>query len=196
MKISPRSLAFDIDGVLADPLPLFLDIAMAKHDIHSIRYEDMVCYRLDECLDIQPDILQSIISDLIDGNYASSLQPMDGVKPVLTRLSTQSKPLLFVTARPYPGPLNRWFADEFGFDAEDIEIVSTGSFEAKADILHERGITHFIEDRLDTCHLLSQENITPILYRQPWNREKHPYAEVSNWRDIETLIAFQTGDGR
>ena len=191
MKISPRSLAFDFDGVVADTMHLFLDIAMAKHNIHSIRYEDMVCYALDECLDLQPEVLQSIISDLIEGSYTASLRPMNGVKPVLKRLSEESKPLLFVTARPHPGPMNRWFADEFGFGAEDIETVSTGSFEAKTDILLERGITFFVEDRLDTCHLLSQKDITPILYKQPWNREKHPFTEVSSWGDIEALIAFQ-----
>ncbi len=190
MKITPGFLAFDIDGVVADTMNLFLDIARVKHNITSMRYEDIVCYSLEECLDMDPAVLESIISDLIDGNYTIPLKPMDGVKPVLTRLSGEAKPLLFVTARPYPGPVNCWLDEQFGFGAKDVEIISTGSFDAKADILLERGITHFVEDRLDTCHLLSECGITPILYRQPWNRETHPFMEVSSWREIESLIAF------
>lgn len=191
MNITPGSLAFDIDGVVADTMNLFLDIARVKHNITSVRYEDISCYALEECLDMNPDVLQSIISDLIDGTYAVPLNPMDGVKSVLTRLSGEVKPLLFVTARPYPGPVSNWFEEQFGFGSADIEIISTGSFDAKADILLGRGVTHFVEDRLDTCRLLCERDITPILYKQPWNREAHPFTEVSNWREIESLIAFR-----
>ncbi|RLC33004.1 MAG: haloacid dehalogenase, partial [Deltaproteobacteria bacterium] len=31
---------------------------------------------------------------------------------------------------------------------------------------------------------------TPVLFRQPWNREAHHFTEVNNWRELESLIEF------
>lgn len=38
--INPVSVAFDIDGVIADAMTLFLDIARDIFHINGIRYED------------------------------------------------------------------------------------------------------------------------------------------------------------
>lgn len=38
--INPVSVAFDIDGVIADAMTLFLDIARDVFHINGIRYED------------------------------------------------------------------------------------------------------------------------------------------------------------
>ena len=38
--IHPASVAFDIDGVIADTMTLFLDIARDVFHINGIRYED------------------------------------------------------------------------------------------------------------------------------------------------------------
>jgi hypothetical protein len=38
--IHPASVAFDIDGVIADTMTLFLDIAGDVFHINGIRYED------------------------------------------------------------------------------------------------------------------------------------------------------------
>ena len=70
------------------------------------------------------------------------------------------------------------------------DIVATGSFEAKADVLLERNVTCFVEDRLDTCFLLERAGITPILFKQPWNRQPHGFVEVGSWSELEALIHF------
>ena len=59
-----------------------------------------------------------------------------------------------------------------------------------ADILSERNISYFVEDRLETCFPLQGAGITPILFKQPWNRKNHPFIEVGNWRELESLIKF------
>ena len=37
---------------------------------------------------------------------------------------------------------------------------------------------------------LSAAGFEPIVYRQPWNRESHPFIEVGDWQELENLIAF------
>jgi len=44
--INPASVAFDIDGVIADTMTLFLDIARDVFHINGIRYEDILSYNL------------------------------------------------------------------------------------------------------------------------------------------------------
>ena len=39
--IDPTSVAFDIDGVIADTMALFLDIARKEYRVNGICYEDM-----------------------------------------------------------------------------------------------------------------------------------------------------------
>lgn len=186
--IDPSSVAFDIDGVIADTMTLFLDIARDEYNIQNIRYEDISTYMLEECLDIDKKIIHDIIVKLIDGNYTSVLKPIHGAPDVIGRIGKHYSPVLFVTARPHLGPIHQWMKQELPLEPQAIDIIATGSFEAKADILKSRGISYFVEDRLDTCFLLKDAGITPILFKQPWNRQQHPFIEVSTWQELESLI--------
>jgi len=189
--IDPNSIAFDIDGVVADTMTLFIDIARNEFNINGIRYEDITCYMLEECIDIDSNLIEAIISRLLDRSHTIQLEPIDGAPDVLSRLVRHHSPILFVTARDYVGPIYDWIKNILPFaDPSSIEVIATGSFEAKADILSNRGISYFVEDRLETCFQLNESGITPVLFKQPWNRKDHPFIEVSNWREIEALIKF------
>ncbi len=190
--INPACLAFDIDGVVADTMKLFLDIARDEYNINDIRQEDMSRYILEECLDIDTKIIDAIIVKLLDGNYTPRLEPIDGAVDVITRLARKHSPVLFVTARPYLEPICEWVMNVLPIEPSEIEVVATGHFEAKLDILQSKSISYFVEDRLDTCFLLKEAGITPVIYKQPWNRESHPFVEVDNWRELESLINFET----
>ncbi len=61
MMIDPAAVAFDVDGVIADTMTLFLDIARDEFGINGITYEDMTCYILEECLDIDPAVITAIL---------------------------------------------------------------------------------------------------------------------------------------
>ena len=196
MKIDPNRLAFDIDGVLADTMTLFLDIARDEFGINGISIEDITCYELEACLDIEPDIQAAITERLLDGNHAATLKPIDGVADVLPRLASISRQLLFVTARPYIGPIEKWILDTCGLASDAIKVVATGSFSAKAEVLLDHGIRHFVEDRLETCFELHKVGIEPVVFRQPWNREKHPFTEVGDWLELESLIDFVKQGGK
>jgi len=189
--IDPKSLAFDIDGVFADTMTLFLDIARDEHNINSIKYEDITTYFLEECLDIDTKTINEIIIRIMDGGYAAELKPLYGAVDVLSRIGRDHGPLLFVTARPYIGPIHDWILKLLPFEPELIDVVATGSFEDKADVILSKGYSCFVEDRLDTCFLLKDAGINPVLFKQPWNRGSHPFLAVGTWRELESMIGFK-----
>jgi len=188
--IDPSSVAFDIDGVIADTMSLFLDIARDEFNVDGIRYEDITCYNLVDCIDLDPEIIESVVTRILDGNYAAPLKPIQRAPEVLTRIGRHHSPILFVTARPYLGPIRNWLSDMLSLDPESVDVVATGTHERKAEILLDRNISCFVDDRLETCYALYEAGIVPILFKQPWNRESHPFVEVGNWGELEALIEF------
>ncbi len=188
--IDPASVAFDVDGVIADTMTLFLDIARDEFDVSGIRYEDMTCYALEECLDIDPAVIRAILVRILAGSYSAPLKPMAGAAEVLTRLIRYRNPLLFVTARTGPGPMREWFRKLLPVHPGAFRVIATGTFEAKTDVLQKHGIRYFVEDRLETCFKIKAAGIEPVVYSQPWNREHHPFMEVQNWSELELLIDF------
>ncbi|MBW2407556.1 MAG: haloacid dehalogenase [Deltaproteobacteria bacterium] len=188
--IDPSSLAFDIDGVFADTMTLFLDIAREEYKIRDVKYEDITCYTLEKCVNMDPALIDAILTQIMDGTHKASLKPMPGARNVLTRLGRLHSPILFVTARPNREPIYEWIQSILSFDSDSIDVVATGSFDAKVDVLSTRGISYFVEDRLETCYPLSEAGVTPIIFKQPWNRERHPFVEVGTWKELESLIQF------
>ncbi len=188
--INPSSVAFDVDGVFADTMTLFLDIAQKEYGINWIRPEDITCYSIEDCLDIDKNIVQDILNRILDGRYDMTLKPITGAPEVLTKLGESQKQLLFVTARPYLGPIHDWMLSILPLKSDSIEIVTTGTFEGKPDVLLSRNIAYFVEDRLETCFRLKEAGITPVLFKQPWNRKAHPFIEIETWGDLEELIEF------
>ncbi len=189
--IDPRRVAFDIDGVIADTMQLFIDIAREVYSITTVRYESITRYDLNTCLDIESELISEIVQRITEGNYPCCLEPIPGARRVLNRLR-KFGPILLVTARPKLGPIKAWVDQMLGADSSDIEMIATGSFEAKPDVLLQKDVAFFVDDRLDTCFLLQQYDITPLVYVQPWNRQRHPFLEVDGWRQLELLIDWET----
>ena len=188
--IDPAALAFDIDGVIADTMHLFLDILKDHYDVHTVRYNDITSYRLDECLDLDEAVLEGAINRILEGRYRAALAPMPGAAEVLRRIAASTGRILMVTARPSAEPIQPWMNALLDGQHHRARIVATGSFEDKIDVLLENGIGWFVEDRLETCHLLDAAGITPVVFRQPWNREPHDYLTVGTWQELESRIDF------
>jgi 5'(3')-deoxyribonucleotidase len=190
MMIDPESLAFDFDGVLADTMTLFIDIAREEYHINGIRYKDMTSYNLQDCLEMDPEIIFAIIVKILEGNYSATLKPMAYAPEILARINRYHNPILLVTARPHADPVHDWVQEALPLDPASIEVVATGTFEGKAEVLLNRKISFFVEDRLETCFSIMEAGITPVVYRQPWNRKSHPFVEVGNWCELASLIDF------
>jgi uncharacterized HAD superfamily protein len=186
------NIAFDIDGVFADTMALFLDIGRKDYGINHIRYQDITEYFLEECLDIDPEIIRVIINRILEGDFEPELKPIDGAVEVLSEIA-KAQPLLFVTARPELSTIKEWVHTVLPLRPSDIEVIATGTLEAKGDVLNARGIRYFVEDCLEVCYMLREHAITPILFSQPWNRSSHhPFREVSSWAEIRALVSLHS----
>lgn len=188
--IHPSSMAFDIDDVVADTMSLFLEIARHEYRLDNFRHADITSYMVEDCIDIDKGILETIFSRIIDGNFSIPLLPLAGAPEVLSRLSRYHRPLLFVTARPSLDSISDWIQRILPLDRTSIDIVATGAFDRKADVLVNRNISYFVEDRLETCYTLEAAGVTPILFKRPWNRKAHPFTEVGSWSELEEMIDF------
>jgi len=190
VKIDPTRIAFDFDGVVADTMGLFIEMAREIHGIDTLRYEEITSYNLYESLDIDADVLFDLSCRIIDGPYPMPLKPIKGSLRILKRLAGYQQPLLFITARPHVGPIEKWLYQETGLGQGRLEIVATGDYAPKAEELLRRGMTHFVEDRLETCFHLAEKGLCPIVFKQPWNRSEHPFTGVTDWGELEQLIDF------
>jgi hypothetical protein len=180
------SIAFDIDGVVANTMGLFINIAREKYNL-SIQYEQIIRYDITQCLDIEFNIVWDILQQIVNGNHSQPLEPMDQAVEVLQKLC-QNQKLLFVTARPDANALVPWFLKTLQLAESQFHIVATGDFQQKISVLKDHRIQFFVEDRMETCRLLNKHGLIPIVFCQPWNREPHEFIEVDNWDEIYELI--------
>ncbi len=187
-------LAFDIDGVVADIMTTFLDLARERFDVgHHLRYEDITTFKLEECLDLEPRIIQILIRELIDRPHELTVEPFPQAVPVLQRLAREA-PLIFVTARDQAEPIEAWLHRALApVPPGAIKVLATGDPDTKIHYLKDHAIEFFVEDRLETCFHLKGHGITPILFAQPWNRQPHPFIEVADWPELASLL-FEEGD--
>ncbi len=188
--INPGSVAFDFDGVVADTMRLFIKVARNEHQIDSLTYDGLTCYNLLECTDLDENTLIDIVDRIQDGRYSDPLEPITGAADVLQRLGDQYSPLVFITARSHAKPVDDWLHRVLSLDPEKIEVVPTGSYDAKADELTRRKISFFVEDRLETCYQIQEAGVVPVVFKQPWNRETHPFKEVDSWYELDSMIAW------
>ena len=189
MEISPKEIAFDIDGVVADTFRVFVDRARDEYG-YQFHYEDITEYDFRQVVDIDEEISEQIIRSLMNHPIENHIKPIEGAVALLTKLSSAS-PLLFVTARPHKAPILNWVCSQLSnVDVDLIRLEATNTHREKIPILLENGIRYFVEDRLDTCYLLEEVSIVPIVYQQPWNRRPHHFPEVKSWDEISTMIRW------
>ena len=113
----------------------------------------------------------------------------------LSRLA-EEVPLVFVTARDRPEPIQLWLNRTLApVPSRSIWVMATGDPDTKLHYLRAHAIEYFVEDRLETCFDLARAGITPIVFAQPWNRQPHPFLEVAGWPDLARLLFEDKGEG-
>ena len=188
-------LGFDIDGVVADIMTTFLDMAQERYGPHPFSYEDITAFYLEDCLGFDPSIVSALLRELIDRPHELAVEPFPQAVPVLSRLAEEN-PLVFVTARDRSEPIQLWLNRTLApVPSRAIWVMATGDPDTKLHYLRVHAIEYFVEDRLETCFDLAKEGITPIVFAQPWNRKPHPFLEVSGWPDLAKLLFEDNGGG-
>jgi uncharacterized HAD superfamily protein len=188
-------LGFDIDGVVADIMTTFLDMAQERYGPHPFSYDDITTFYLEDCLGFDPSVVAALIRELIDRPHELAVEPFPQAVPVLSRLAEEA-PLVFVTARDRPGPIQLWLNRTLApVPSRSIWVMATGDPDTKLHYLRAHAIQYFVEDRLETCFDLAQAGITPIVFAQPWNRKPHPFLEVAGWPELARLLFEDNGGG-
>ena len=186
-RIDPAVLGFDFDGVIADTAETFLRLACEKYRHCDVRLEDITSFEVEDCLDVAPEIVQSIFMEVLLDSIGTGLKPMPGAVNVLGEL-TEHAEVTVVTARPQPGPVRAWLTTVLPKSTcSRIHIIAMGAHDDKARHIKQQGLTHFIDDRAETCTQLDGAGICSIVFSHPWNTNRHNLPTVSSWQDIRSL---------
>ncbi len=188
--IDPRLLAFDIDGVVADTMAIFVRLAHEKYGLTRLSQQDMICYNLYECLCLEKEIIDDLIRLTLDEEHTMQIPPVPGAPEVLTELA-RVVPLRFITARIWPESITQWLLTILpGVPHERVTVIASGAPETKLDILNGLDIRYFLEDRIETCRHLKEAGIEPLLFDQPWNRNEQAdgFIRVRNWMQLKEWV--------
>lgn len=190
MHISPQTIGFDIDCVVADTMSAFIDLAQKDYEL-TIRPEEITSFQVEECLDVSPRIIHDIFTRLLEEPLESGLEPMEHAVSILTELSLQA-PLTFITARPTKKPIAHWLQNVLGESVFDrVNLIATGEHDGKLAHIENAGLHSFIDDRVPTCLQLAQNGFQSIVFSQPWNQGRHSLPTVESWLCIKDLCLGQ-----
>lgn len=186
-KIHPAEIGFDFDGVIADTVEAFIRIACEQYAHCGIRPEDITHFSVEQCLDMEAGIAESIFLQILNDSVGSGLLPMPGAVEVLGEMSNHGQ-VTIVTARPEAEPVHHWLHTVFPDPVwSSIRVVAMGDHDDKARHINNLGLTAFVDDRAETCLQLRSAGIHAIVFAQPWNRDRHSLPTVRTWADIRTL---------
>ncbi len=187
MRIDPKLIGFDIDGVISNTSEAFLRILEQKYGIGGIKATDITEFDVSKCLAIAPEIIDRIFGILLRNPIEAELQPMPHAVTVLREIG-QHAPLTFITARPEPQPIAAWLRYILGHDTfSKVRLTAMGDHDGKAEYIRKSGLEYFIDDRHQTGLELVRHGITPLVFRQPWNEGRHNLLSVSSWGEIGDL---------
>ena len=187
MKIDPGKIGFDFDGVVADTMEAFIRLADQDYAI-KVSPSEITEFMVEECLDIDQEIINDIFGRLLLDPLGVGLEPMTDAIRVLEELAWEA-PLTFITARPEVEPVAAWLDCHLSSKIfAQSRLIATGDHDGKAEHIREMGLSYFVDDRADTCNVLAQDQgIIPIIYDQPWNRGKHNLDSVCSWQGIREM---------
>jgi len=186
-KIHPAEIGFDFDGVIADTVEAFIRIACEQYAHCGIRPEDITDFSVEQCLDMDAGIAESIFLQILQDSVGTGLLPMPGAVQVLCELTGQAQ-VSIVTARPEAEPVHHWLQTIFPDPVwPHIRVVAMGDHDDKARHIKDLGLSTFIDDRAETCLQLRSAGIRSIVFAQPWNLDRHDLPTVCSWADIRTL---------
>lgn len=186
-RIHPAEIGFDFDGVIADTVEAFLRIACEQYDHCGFRPEDITHFSVEQCLDMEAGIVESIFLQILRDSVGTGLLPMPGAVEVLSELTGRAE-VTIITARPEADPVDHWLRTVFPQRVRrQIRVVAMGDHDDKARHIKQLGLSSFVDDRAETCLQLSREGIRSIVFAQPWNRERHNLPTVRSWEEIRGL---------
>lgn len=186
-RVHPSKLGFDFDGVIADTGEAFIRLACEQYGLCDFELEQVTTFAVEDCLDLDAGVAESIFLQILNDSIGSGLKPMKGAVQVLGELAAAAT-VTIVTARSLPQPVHDWLKVTFPAPVfQRMEVIAMGDHDDKPRHVRQLGLTHFIDDRAQTCLQLQAAGINSIVFSQPWNRNGHSLPTVNSWTDIRRL---------
>ncbi len=184
LKIQPETIGFDFDGVIADIGQTFLRIACEKHGYCDFALEDITSFHVETCTVIPEDVVRSIFDTILADSLATGLQPVPGALEVLEDLAGRAR-LTIITARSLEEPVSDWLSHYLSAETcGKINLVAMSDHDRKVEYIRQHRLLYFVDDRAETCAQVAAAELTPLLYRQPWNSTWNDFITVENWRHL------------
>lgn len=175
-------IAFDIDGVCADIMPLVEGHIFKRYqcDISNQTEHGIV---VPGCSDAELwDLFNHIVID-----HMATIKPFPGLKPATEVVyELTKKPVYFCTARTKQAKMatEHWLAKNTEVPCQ----VGFAGSKDKARHLEKRGYNTFIEDRLQTANDLSEKGFRVFLVNRSWNRGRLTHPGVVRIDSLYELI--------
>jgi len=181
--------ALTLTALLPIPPKPFSNWHVKKYGYCSFIREDITSFDLENCIAINQQLVEEIFTEIQKDSLATGLKPMEGAVQTLTDLTEMTPGITIITARSLRQPVLDWIDVFFPNKTRDaIKVIATGDHNDKTRYIHDRGLHYFIDDRAETCVQLAAAGITPLVYEQPWNRNRHNLRSVADWREIRELL--------
>lgn len=190
LQIPVEKIGFDFDGVIADTGENFVRLVCEEYGFCSFTLEQITSFEVEDSLEIPPPVIHKIFNDIMEDSLATGLQPMPGASQVLTEMAAVST-VNVITARSLLTPMKEWFNEHFPQAVVDkLNLIATGSPETKSRFIHQLELGYFVDDRAETCEQLVLDNIIPLVFDQPWNRDQHKLHTVADWVQLREMLVL------
>jgi len=181
----------DLDGIIVDLIPKFLDWYNSKTNSHFL-FDDWYSYNFWEIIGGTKQQAMNLIEEFYNSKMFDKLCLVNDAKESIEELSKENE-LFLITSRPISFKpktnafLNKYFLDIFS------EIFYSDDFHkqlgiSKADICKKEKIEIFIEDNLDYAISCSEKGIKTLLLNKPWNqnfgKDFINIFRADNWNEI------------
>lgn len=153
--LKPIVVAWDVDGVLGD----FRAWCVEKHGIDLTdwnKYDLTVCY--------PPDVARRIMQTVEAGDYIAELPVIEGATEAVRSVLDAGIRQLFITSIPqrFFDARLRWLYTHLGVPVRIDQLICVDR-QPKVDACINSGVTHAIDDRLETIIALHRADIEAFL---------------------------------
>lgn len=185
-------IGIDIDGVIADFVPSFLEFYNEKHGI-NIKVKDILHYDIHIAMGIDEKQLWKLMGEYWKTRYFNNIKPIKNSKKIINILK-QDHELFIVTARipPLFEYTEKWLKQYFSNCF--TEIFYTGDFnqkgELKSDVCKKHKIDILVEDSLKISNQCAEQGIKVLLFDQSWNQIKKLHENITRVEDWKETLAI------
>ena len=179
------TIGLDIDGVVADSFPVFLE-ELNKHYGKDITRIDN--YDITKVFDVDGDDLDAFFNNNVEYLFTAP-KPMPGALETIDSWLRAEHELVFVTAMR-KGREEKitlaWFEQ---YKLPQDKIVFTGGL-SKTFAVKEYGIDVFVEDFITNALEIAAIGVPVLLLDAPYNQGKLPNGVIrcSNWEQIKCCV--------